>query len=280
MTKIGTLRDLLIKLLLEHERDGALPTSGRFLFYELVQRGHLSKERKKRGRRPDQDMCDALTDIRESGLVPWTWIADETRRFEDFGGGPTIKRGVLYQLSYIRLDPWRGGPPTIITESRSLAGVLRQTVFDYAARITATNGQCGGFLRTDLAPQLQPGDRVLYLGDFDLAGGHIEDNTRSVLEQEIGGGLEWERVALTQEQVDEYHLPVIVKHDRRYKDGGTHEAVETEALSQTVLVDILRARLDDLLPEPLARVRERAERQRHAIRRLLAPIARERRSRS
>ena len=57
--------------------------------------------------------------------------------------------------------------------------------------------------------------------------------------------------------------------NRRYKDGRPHEAVETEALRQTVLVDILHARLDDLLPTPLARVHERAERQRRAIRRLL-----------
>jgi hypothetical protein len=35
-------------------------------------------------------------------------------------------------------------------------------------------------------------------------------------------------------------LPRIVKRDKRYKDGRPHEAVETEALQQTVLVDILR----------------------------------------
>jgi hypothetical protein len=43
-------------------------------------------------------------------------------------------------------------------------------------------------------------------------------------------------------------VPVIVKHDHRYKDGRPHEAVETEALRQTVLIEILRDRLDELLP--------------------------------
>jgi hypothetical protein len=37
----------------------------RFLFYELVQRGILSKERKAQGRRRDQNMSEALTDLRE-----------------------------------------------------------------------------------------------------------------------------------------------------------------------------------------------------------------------
>ena len=85
----------------------------------------------------------------------------------------------------------------------------------------------------------------------------------------IGGELRWERVALTEEQVGEYNLPIIVKHDRRYKDGGAHEAVETEALQQTVLIEILRARLDALLPEPLSRVLEREQRQRKRLANLL-----------
>ena len=108
------------------------------------------------------------------------------------------------------------------------------------------------------------------MGDFDLSGGQIEGNTRRVLEREVGEDeLDWERLALTQEQVDHYDLPVIEKRDRRYNDGRPHEAVETEALSQTVIVEIVRDRLDELLPEPLNRVQERAERQRTKIRRAL-----------
>ena len=64
MSKIGVLRDLLANLLQEHERDGAIPTSARFLYYELVQRGQLSKQLNG-ARRPDQELHDALIDIRE-----------------------------------------------------------------------------------------------------------------------------------------------------------------------------------------------------------------------
>ena len=68
----------------------------------------------------------------------------------------------------------------VLTESRSLAGVLRHIVRDYRARVASTNGQCGGFLHTVMAPSLRPGDRVIYLGDLDLAGNQIEDNTLRV----------------------------------------------------------------------------------------------------
>jgi hypothetical protein len=108
---------------------------------------------------------------------------------------------------------------------------------------------------------------VLYLGDFDLAGGDIEDNTRRVLERYHA--LDWERLALTAEQVRDHRLTPIIKSDKRFKTGGAHEAVETEALSQRVIVDIVRDRLDALLPEPLAAVAIREDRERRRLRDLL-----------
>jgi hypothetical protein len=233
------------------------------LYYELIQRGIISKERKG-VRRLDQNMNEALTDLRESGQVPWRWIVDETHSLDDYRGSRSILDWLLELLPVARLDRWNGHEPLILCESRSLAGVLRDLVRHYGAQIAPTNGQCGGFLHTEIAPILRPCHRILYLGDYDLAGGDIEANTRRVLEREAGE-LRWERLALTQAQVEYYQLPVIIKHDRRFADGGAHEAVETEALSQRIIVNIVRNRLEELLPEPLARVHERENRQRQEI---------------
>jgi hypothetical protein len=263
-SKIGRLRTALQALLAEHQADGALPTSGRFLFYELVQRGVISKTANG-ARRPDQDMTEALTDLREDGLVPWEWIVDETRSLDGTFTAPTVADWLTAILDQARLDPWNGAAPLILTESRSLAGVLRQTAYRYAVAIASTNGQTGGFLHTRVAPQLTTGQQVIYLGDLDLAGGHIEANTRRVLER-YTGPLEWERLAVTREQVAEHGLPTIVKRDRRYNDGHPHEAVETEALSQALLVRLLTGRLDALLPEPLEDVQERERVQREELR--------------
>src|SRR5262249_9420838 len=151
-------------------------------------------------------------------------------------------------------DPWEGNPPFILTESRSLAGVLRRLCAGYRCRISSTNGQVGGFLRTKVAPLLEPESCIAYLGDFDLCGGDIEDNTRKVLESAVGE-LDWRRMALTEEQVSRYSLPRITKRDKRFKGGGgTHEAVETEALSQSLIVEIVRDWLDSLLPQPLEEI--------------------------
>jgi hypothetical protein len=212
-------------------------------------------------------MNDALTDLRENGEIPWGWIVDETRSIEDYTGFSTIQEGALTYLEHVRLSPWNGEKiPFVLTESRSLAGVLRGVCQQYGVRIAPTNGQCGGFLHTEVAPTLKAGQSVLYLGDFDLCGNDIESNTRRVLEREAGK-LDWERLALSEEQVSRYDLPRITKNDRRFKNGrGIHQAVETEALSQRIIVDILHERLEQMLPEALENVEERAEEQRAMIR--------------
>jgi hypothetical protein len=268
MPSAAVVREYLVTLLNEHRRDDALPTNGRFLFYEGVARGYWPKSWDRSGS-PANAVSRALMQLREDGTIPWDWIIDETRRVEDYRGSATIAEGVEEQLENLRLDPWDGDAPFLLMESRSLAGALRGICSEYAVQFAATNGQVGGFLHTDVIPALEPGARILYLGDFDLAGNDIEANTRRVLEHDLGR-LEWERLMLTEAQVKRHQLPKIVKDDQRFKDGGLHEAVETEALSQKLIIKLVRRRLDALLPEPLARVLERETEEREELQEKLA----------
>jgi hypothetical protein len=267
-TMIGRMRQIAYDLLQEHARDKMIPTSIRFLFYELVSRGIISKSMPEDDTRaPSHRLTGALTMLREGGHIPWDWLVDETRAIDNFIGSTSIKAWTEAVLDQARIDPWDGDPPLVLVESRSLAGVLRHICDRYAVRLASTNGQVGGFLRTDIIPILEPNMRVLYFGDWDLAGGDIEANTRRVLEQEWS--LRWERVALTEQQVRKYSLPVIIKYDRRYKDRRPHQAVESEALSQKLIVALLTTRLNRLLPQPLKAVLEREKRERAVVRRLL-----------
>lgn len=276
-TKKGRLQRACLDLLLEHEADGALPTSIRFLFYELLGRDVIPKEYRypdgrKKPRQPGQDISDALTHLREQGIVPWHWLVDETRTLYSWRYAATVYDDYVEEtLPRARIDLWDGEPPPLILcESRSLAGVLRGIAQDYLCPIAATNGQTGGFLHTGIAP-LIAGDerrRVLYLGDLDLSGGHIEANTRTVLE--TYAPLDWTRIAITDTQVEEYGFRVKTKADHRYKDVHVHGAVETESLGQPEVMRLLTAALEERVSEPLAEVLEREERQRTEVRERLA----------
>jgi hypothetical protein len=147
-------------------------------------------------------------------------IVDETRSLDDLTGAPTIKEWMLGMLPIAKLDRWDGNPPMILTESRSLAGVLRDLARQYGVLIAATNGQCGGFLHNEVIPALErlPYPPIIYLGDLDLCGSDIEANTRRVIERVLERTVIWERLALTQEQVEIYDVPPRIKEDKRFKD--------------------------------------------------------------
>jgi hypothetical protein len=263
-TKAGRLQRACLALLHEHEADGALPTSIRFLFYELLDRGVIPKTYPGKVRTPSQDIADAVKRLREAG-IPWDWIVDETRALYDWRYAQNVYRYVEDALPLARIDVWGGErPPLILCESRSLAGVLRTVAQDYLCPIAATNGQVGGFLHTDIAPLVKGGRRVFYLGDLDLSGGQIEQNTYKVLS--TYGGLDWERAAITPEQVQGRTLPIIDKYDRRYRPPRSFPAVETESLGQSQMVVILTSRLEAAAPEPLAEILEREDQQRAAVR--------------
>ena len=151
-TKKGKLQRACLAVLKEHEADGALPTSGRFIFYELLGRGIIPKTYIKpdgsQGKRtPAQDVSDALSHLREVG-VPWSWIVDETRDLASWSYAESVYRYIEDRLPLARIDLWQGEPPPLILcESRSLAGVLRDIAGTYLCPIAATNGQAGGFLQ-------------------------------------------------------------------------------------------------------------------------------------
>jgi len=271
-TKIGKLQRHALRVLREHETAGMLPTSIRFVFYELEQHGVISKVRTG-VRRSDQDLIDAITDLREREIIPWNWIADETRSVTVYYASTSVTGYLMDATRRARINPWSETPaPLIITESRSLHGVLESVVAEYIVPITSNNGQCAGHLRNEVLPvYCKHKRRVLYLGDMDRSGGHIEQNIRTVLEREGGPALLWQRVAITQEQITARNLTPIIKNDMRYKNGGgEHEAWETEALSQGVIVSLLRDVLDSLLPEPLEGVQERERGEQERARRRMS----------
>jgi hypothetical protein len=280
-SKAGRLQRHCLQLLAEHQRDGAIPTSGRFLFYELVSRAVIPKDHylgengEKKKRTPAQDVSDALWHLRRKArIVPMDWIVDETRDLDSWQYASSVYRYVEDELPYARMDLWEGEPPPlIICESRSLAGVLRRIARDYLCPIAATNGQVGGFLHTTVGPLIEEGGgirRVLYFGDLDLSGGHIEENTRGELSEY--GKLDWQRLAVTDVQVRSENLVVAQKTDNRYKPPRKFPSVETEALSQQKIQRILLDALDDAVPQPIDEVQEVEEEQRVQVRKVLRGI--------
>jgi hypothetical protein len=270
-TKKGRTQRLVLRYLLN---DASVPTNGRFVFYDLEQRGDAVKphpddprkhQRRSVGWPPGaQDITDALLQLRVLHIVPWNWIVDETRSLAAWAYAATVDDYMHDRLGEARVNPWDTPPPLILCESRATAGVLERLTSEYVCPVTGTAGQVAGFLYTDVAPLFAdaPNRPVLYLGDLDKSGLDIEANTRRILEAEAGVELDWKRLAMTEDIADTEDIEPIVKKDGR--TGSWHDAVEVEALGQGRLVALVRDALDGRLSEPLDDVLERERRERDA----------------
>jgi hypothetical protein len=167
-TKAGKLQRACLDLLREHERERAIPTNGRFLFYELTQRGVVPKHYvdeygNKRARQPLQDVSDATMRLRELGLVPWWWIEDESRDVRELRYADSVLQYIIDTVLLARIDCWGGQPPPlIICEARATRGVIERITDEYLCPITATGGQCGGHIVNEIVPRLVGNERALH----------------------------------------------------------------------------------------------------------------------
>ena len=123
-SKSGRLQRECLKLLREHERNGDIPTNGRFPFYELEQRGVIPKKydgvNPRTGKTTPAPRCRmsafATMHLREVGLVPWHWIEDELSLWSYAASVADYVRGAI---DHARIDLWQDEePPLIICESR------------------------------------------------------------------------------------------------------------------------------------------------------------------
>lgn len=268
-TAAGRLRRWALDALNRHLAEGTLPTSLRHLFYEAVMVEVIAKGdpsgKPARGRRPDQNLTDAVTWLREQGMVPWEWLEDRTRHMSDYrADGATIAGGVEAWLDRLTIDPYGATLPILVVESESGAGVLSRIAEQYRVPVIPTRGQSAGWLRTEVANRI--GDRTVvvgYLGDADKAGDDIEANSCRVLTEVLNVN-DWVRIGLTWDQVRTHRLPTVERHDGR--DKITRTVCELEALPQRLLLAAVTAYFDGWLAEPLADVHEREVAQRADLR--------------
>jgi hypothetical protein len=235
-------------ILREIDRLGDRVTTIRFLFYRLVAESVIPKAY--RGpRQPSQDVSVIAADLREAGVIPLGQIVDDGRSIEGGFGWANLRAAALHAVQTAELDPWSGNAPIpfLVVESRSLARVLDQATSEYRLPIAALGGQSSLSFAYELGQALPEAVRVIYLGDLDLAGGHIESSVRERALAYSGwsGKGTWERLALTEEQVEMFDLPVIEKYDARTRKH--YPAVETEALGQDLIERLVRDALNESL---------------------------------
>lgn len=253
------------------------PQSVRHVFYRMTNpRLPEPVEKSDRGYRHVQHR---VTELRRSGLLPYGWITDASRRgyfVDTFGGASDFIRRMsgLY-----RADLWRDSAfhVEVWAESRSIAGVIQADCEELAVALYP----CGGFSSITLAYEAaqyisavtQAQDKqavVLYIGDYDPAGVLIDRALENELRTHLTCEIEFIRLAVTEQQIADYDLPMKPRKvtDRRALHIGV--AVEAEAMPAAVLRQLLRDAVDAYLPAHALEVAKVAEASEQSFLRRLA----------
>jgi hypothetical protein len=251
----------------------------RQLFYQFVARGLLANLQSEYKRLGHVIVC-----ARRAGLIDWDAIEDRTRnvqRLPSWTDPPEIIEAVSQQY---REDLWADQPFLVECwiEKESLIGVIRGVCDEFRVPYFACRGNTSepeayaagkrfeGAIASGRAPI------VLHLGDHDPTGLDMTRDNRDRLAMFARQDVEVRRLALNIDQVERFSLPPnpAKDSDSRYAAYAARfgpECWELDALDPTVIADLIRAELENLID---VETWQAAEAQEDANRALLADTSR------
>ena len=246
------------------------PQSVRHVFYRMTDpRLPQPVEKSDKGYRHVQDRCAKL---RLTGRLPYSWIADMSRRgyftHTFSGAGDFVRR----MASLYRADLWSHADVQceVWCESRSIASVIQDDCNDLAVDLYP----CGGFASPSFMYEAaqsinRSGDsrplHVFYVGDYDPAGVLIDQNVQKGLREHLNADIDlvFTRIGINQEQIALYDLPTKPRKAGDVRSQHVKATVEAEALPAHLLREMLRSHVEALLPQgalDTVKIAEKSER--------------------
>jgi hypothetical protein len=226
--------------ILEIVRD-AQPATVRQVFYLASVRGFVTKD----DSGYDRVQGDLLA-MRRGGQLPYGWIVDHTRWQRRPVTFDSIDEALFDTAATYRKALWREAHSyvEIWLEKDALSGVVLPVTQKFDAPLMVARGYASEpFLHTagDYMATLKKPCFVYHFGDFDPSG---EDAARAVekgLRQHAPDtGIHFERIAVTQRQIDEWNLPTrpTKQSDSRAKKFGP-VSVELDAINPNKLRELV-----------------------------------------
>lgn len=213
------------------------PLTVRQAFYRLVVANVIPKTQNQY----DNTVVEQIKQMREGGVIPWSWIVDNTRLVRKPTTFGDLQRCLQHTHDFYRRDLWESQDVyvEIWCESDSAAGVLADVTERWDVPLMASRGFSSvTFLHETAGTLRQRGKHTFlyYFGDRDPSGLAIDAKIQEKLEDYEAGDFTFRRVAVTEQQVRDMKLPGSPpkKTDSRSKTFEGN-AVEIESIPPGVL---------------------------------------------
>jgi hypothetical protein len=239
----------------------------RQIYYALTVRGVVPKT--ENGYR---QTCYQLKIMRDRGLIPHGWIADNTRyRIKPYTHTNLNAALDNWQRSY-RRDMWaeQNDYVEIWIEKDALAGVISPVTQEYDVPLFVARGYSSMTFIYEAAEDIKSIGKPTYIyhfGDYDPSGVDAAEKIELGL-HEHGADVYFERVAVTEEQIAHLNLPTreTKASDPRSRGWGDRYSVELDALPAPVLRELVKQCIEQHIdPELLERERLIEQRERQTL---------------
>jgi hypothetical protein len=258
------------------EYEDHLPLTIRQIYYRLVAKGVLDKTDHQY-----QNLIDYLGRARRAQLIPFSAIRDDgfiERAGFDFTDLADAQDYFERLAAGARFDLQAGQPSRLVLwcEAQGMVPQLVAVARPFGVSVVSSGGFDSLTAKHDMAVKLsQEPHTVLHIGDHDVSG---EDMHKALSEdltaftQAFMGGVEFERIAVTPEQIEQYDLPTQpVKPPKPSASGKVSKpklkfTVQAEALPPDVLAAVAREAIESRLAvAPYRAALKRQEKWRKAL---------------
>jgi len=188
---------------------------------------------------------------RDEGILPEEGFADRLREVDKLSSWVDLNEFMETVRRSYHKDKWQNQDRylEIWTEKDALRGVLSQVTYQYDVSLMVARGQLSRTAIYEASKRYKiKSDKECYLyycGDFDPSGLSIYESIKERL-SDFGVFINYERIALTQKQIEKYQLPSDPgkKTDPNYNKFvslyGSDMVVELDSLPPDVLRDIIK----------------------------------------
>ena len=219
------------------------PMTVRQIFYRMVSLGAIDKtEAEYKG-----TICRLLARMRKQGVLPFGWIADNTRWMRKPQSHTGMEAALMRCAETYRRDLWAELPAyvEIWLEKDALAGVLYEETHSWDVPLMVTRGYPSLSYLYEAAEAISARDKpafLYYFGDYDPSGVDIPRTVeRSLREYAPEAEIYFERMAVSPLQIEAWGLPTrpTKKTDSRSKNFEG-ESVEVDAIPPQTLRELVR----------------------------------------
>lgn len=204
-----------------------------------------------------------LDAARKAGEVDWDAIEDRTRSLRRISLWSSPESALERIQKAFKLDPWDEQPTLrrieVWVEKDAAVGIVEPTC--HALRLpyfscrgySSSSGLYEAGKRLESFRQAGYETLILYLGDHDPSGVQMTDVSQERVDMYARGGINFRRIALTLDQVEEHRPPpnFVKETDSRTKwyvdKFETEDCWELDALSPKVVDALIRSHVDPLI---------------------------------